>query len=321
MTIAFASTADHQDQQLYFEELAPNIYAATAEGDPNVLVIIGKSGIMVVDTTATPEMAQPVIDKIRDISDAPFKYVVLSHYHAVRTLGASAYDAQAIIASEGTFDLIKERGQQDYDSEFQRFPRLFRGVDSIPGLTWPSIVFEKKLQVFMDDLEVQILHLGKGHTKGDTVVWIPKYRIMFGGDAIDYRSTPYCGDAYLKEWRESLRAIRSLEPAILVPGRGAALQGKVNCSAAFDEMDEYLADVYEITGEGAKLGGLKEAFDYAYPRLKEKYGKWFIFEHCMPFSISRAFDENQGITEPRIWTAERDRELWQSVHQTAENNS
>lgn len=78
MTVAFASTADHQDQQLYFEAIAPNIYAATAEGDPNVLVIIGKSGIMVVDTTATPAMAQPVIEKIREISDAPFKYVVLS---------------------------------------------------------------------------------------------------------------------------------------------------------------------------------------------------------------------------------------------------
>ncbi|MFA5703630.1 MAG: MBL fold metallo-hydrolase [Advenella sp.] len=317
MTMAFASTADTKDQQLYFEAIAPNIYAATAEGDPNVLVIIGKSGIMVVDTTATPDMAQPVIDKIREVSDAPFKYVVLSHYHAVRTLGASAYGAEAIIASQGTFDLIKERGQQDYDSEYERFPRLFRGVDSIPGLTWPTIVFENKLQVFMDDLEVQVLHLGKGHTKGDTVVWIPKYKIMFGGDAIDYRSTPYCGDAYLKEWRESLRAIRNLGPETLVPGRGVAIRGADNCAEAFDEMDQYLADVYEITKEGAALGELKEAFDYAYPRLKEKYGHWFIFEHCIPFSISRAFDEARGIDEPRIWTAERDKELWRNVHQTA----
>jgi glyoxylase-like metal-dependent hydrolase (beta-lactamase superfamily II) len=74
-----------------------------------------------------------VIRRIREVTDKPIKYVVLSHYHAVRVLGASAYQAgEHIIASEDTLDLIKERGEQDKASEIGRFPRLFRNVESVP---------------------------------------------------------------------------------------------------------------------------------------------------------------------------------------------
>ncbi len=84
---------------------------------------------MVVDARATPAMAQELVDHIRTVTDKPIKYVVLTHYHAVRVMGASGYGAPNIIASQGTLDLIKERGQQDFDSEVQRFPRLFRDVE------------------------------------------------------------------------------------------------------------------------------------------------------------------------------------------------
>lgn len=314
MSVAFASTSDKKDQELHFNEVAPNVYAATAEGDPNVLVVIGKDGILVVDTTATPVSAQRVIERIRTVSQAPFRFVVLSHYHAVRTLGASAYDNASVIASQATYELIVERGEADFKSEYGRFPRLFRGAESIPGLTWPHIVFRDEITVYLDQTEVRIMHPGRGHTKGDTVVWLPQHKVLFGGDSIDYRSTPYCGDAYLKDWRETLRRVHALKPAVLVPGRGAAIKGAAACDEAFVEMDEYLKDVYQIVSDGARQGSLKAAFAYAYPRLKERYGSWFIFEHCIPFSISRAYDEVLGISEPRVWTAERDRELWAQVH-------
>jgi glyoxylase-like metal-dependent hydrolase (beta-lactamase superfamily II) len=314
MSVAFASTADQKDQDLHFDEVAPNVYAAVAEGDPNVLVVVGDDGILVVDTTATPVMAQRVIDKIRTVSQAPFRFVVLSHYHAVRVLGASAYGQASVVASQRTRDLIVERGQADYDSEYGRFPRLFQGADSIPGLTWPHVVFQDSLTLHVGKTEVQVLAPGRGHTSGDTVVWLPEHKVLFGGDSIDYHSTPYCGDAYIREWRQTLQSIRALGPEVLVPGRGAALLGKAACDEAFDEMDQYLKDVWDITAEGARAGSLKAAFAYAYPRLKERYGHWFIFEHCIPFTISRAYDEVNGIAEPRIWTAERDREMWAEVH-------
>ena len=130
---------------------------------------------MVIDTQATPVMAQDVIRRIREVTDKPISYVVLSHYHAVRVLGASGYEPEHVIASRDTYDLIVERGEADMKSEIERFPRLFRAVESVPGLTWPTIVFEKRHDARGSaSCSVEIMQLGRGHTKGDTVVWLPR---------------------------------------------------------------------------------------------------------------------------------------------------
>src|SRR5215510_5447449 len=141
----FASQADLAEKKVSFDKLTDHAYAYTAEGDPNTGIIVGDNAVLVADTQATPVMAQDVIRRIRAVTDKPIKYVVLTHYHAVRVLGASAYGAQEIIASQDTYDLIVERGEADMKSEIARFPRLFRAVESVPGLTWPTVVFEKRL--------------------------------------------------------------------------------------------------------------------------------------------------------------------------------
>ncbi|MGO4835069.1 MBL fold metallo-hydrolase, partial [Rhizobiaceae sp. 2RAB30] len=135
MTLAFASTADTAEKPTSFTEIGRDLWAFTAGGDPNSGVIIGDDCVMVVDAQATPSMARKVIDHVRSVTDKPIKYVVLSHYHALRTLGASAYGATEIVASDMCRGMIVERGEEDWASEFQRFPRLFRGHDEIPGLT------------------------------------------------------------------------------------------------------------------------------------------------------------------------------------------
>ena len=140
----FASTKDLADKNISFEELGPGLYGYTAEGDPNSGVVIGDDACLVVDAQATPDMARDVIARIRTVTDKPVKHVVLTHYHAVRVLGASGYEGAEIIASDVTRDMIVERGQQDMDSEIGRFPRLFRGKESIPGLTWPHITFHSE---------------------------------------------------------------------------------------------------------------------------------------------------------------------------------
>ena len=107
---------------------------------------IGDDAVMVIDTQATPVMAQDVIRRIREVTDKPIKYVVLTHYHAVRVLGASAYAARAHHRQPRTrCDLIVERGEQDKASEIGRFPRLFRSVESVPpGLTWPTLDLQRQ---------------------------------------------------------------------------------------------------------------------------------------------------------------------------------
>ena len=210
MSKAFASQADLAEKKVSFTKLSDNAYAYTAEGDPNSGVVVGDDAVMVLDTQATPVMAADVIRRIREVTDKPIKYVVLSHYHAVRVLGASAYGASEIIASEDTRDLIVERGAADMKSEIERFPRLFQSVETIPGLTWPTMTFKGEMTVWLGKIEVKLMQLGRGHTKGDTVAWLPQQKVLFSGDLVEYGATVYAGDAYFSDWPATLDRVEAL---------------------------------------------------------------------------------------------------------------
>jgi glyoxylase-like metal-dependent hydrolase (beta-lactamase superfamily II) len=314
-TKKFASHADLEVKKVSFDKLSDNAYAYTAEGDPNSGIIIGDDAVMVIDTQATPIMAQDVIRRVREVTDKPIKYVVLSHYHAVRVLGASAYGAEHIIASQDTYDLIVERGEQDKASEIGRFPRLFQNVESVPpGMTWPTITFKGEMTIWMGKLEVKLMQVGRGHTKGDTIAWLPSQKICFSGDLVEFDATPYAGDAYFEDWPATLDALAALKPAKLVPGRGAALQTPELVAAGLKGTREFVSDLYANVKAGALKGeDLKAVYKRTHAAMKPKYGHWVIFDHCMPFDVTRAYDLATGHKDPRIWTDVRDREMWEAL--------
>ena len=314
MSKAFASTGDMQEKVISFKEIGRDLYAFTAQGDPNSGIIIGDDGVIVIDAQATPVMAQQVIERVRKVTDKPIKYVVLSHYHAVRVLGASAYGAQQIIASDACRSMIAERGQEDWDSEYGRFPRLFRAAESVPGLTWPTLTFRERMTLYLGKRRVEIMHLGRAHTAGDIVAFVPDANVMFTGDIVEYKSACYCGDAHFNDWGNTLANIAAFEPEALVPGRGDALVGPNKVMDAIELTSDFIHDTYEPVRRGVARGAsLKECFDATTKAMRPKYGKWPIFEHCQPFNIARAYDEAQGIDTPRIWTAERDRAMWAAL--------
>ncbi len=309
---AFASTGDTAEKTVSFTEIGPDLYAYTAQGDPNSGIIVGDDGCIVIDAQATPAMAQDVIARVRTVTDKPIRYVVLTHYHAVRVLGASAYGAQGVVASDGTLALIRERGEQDKASEIGRFPRLFRGEDTIPpGLTWPNITFESGMTLFLGKREVNLFHLGAGHTAGDIVAWVPDAGVMFSGDLVEYHSACYCGDAHLRHWPDTLDEIRAFAPAALVPGRGDALTSPGQVAEALAMTRSFVTSLYGAAELSVARGrDLKETFQATRDAMDPAFGSFAIYEHCLPFNVSRAFDEASGIEHPRIWTAERDRQMW-----------
>ncbi len=315
MTKTFASQADLEEKKVTFTKLSANAYAYTAEGDPNTGVIVGDDAAMVIDTQATPVMAQDVIRHIRTVTDKPIKYVVLSHYHAVRVLGASAYKPQHIIASRDTYDLIVERGEADKASEIGRFPRLFQAVESVPaGMTWPTITFSGAMSIWLGKLEVQLLQLGRGHTKGDTVAWLPEQKILFSGDLVEFDATPYAGDAYFQDWPKTLDRLAALEPRALVPGRGAALTTPQAVASGLAGTRGFIADVWNSVKAGVAAGkDLNAVYKETFAKLQPKYGHWVIFNHCMPFDVTRCYDEATKYPDPRIWTAQRDIEMWAAL--------
>lgn len=312
-TKTFASAADLEEKKVTFEQISEHAWAYTAEGDPNTGIIIGDDAVLVADTQATPAMAADVIRRIREVTDKPIKYVVLTHYHAVRVLGASAYQPQQILASQDTYDLIVERGEQDKASEIGRFPRLFQNLETVPaGLTWPTMTFTGKMTLWLGKLEVQLLQLGRGHTKGDTVVWLPKERAMLSGDLVEFDATPYAGDAYFQDWPQTLNNIAGLNPQALVPGRGPALRGEAQVQKGLQVTRDFISDVWASVKAGADAGrDLRKVYEETFAKLKPKYGEWVIFNHCMPFDVTRAYDEATSYPDPRIWTAERDRQMWE----------
>lgn len=313
---AFASHADTADKVVTFSAIGEGLYAYTAQGDPNTGIIIGDDSCMVIDAQATPLMAQDVIARVRAVTDKPVKYVLLSHYHAVRVLGASAYGASEIVAHEATRQLIVERGAEDMASEIGRFPRLFRGVDTVPGLTWPTVTFAGSLTLWLGKRRVEISHPGRGHTAGDTIAWVPDAGVMFSGDLVEYKSACYCGDAFLKEWPETIRRLAAFSPEALVPGRGDALVGTETVKAAMAGTSDFLGALYS-TAERAVAKGLtlKETAAEVRKVMDKPFGDHAIYEHCLPFNVSRAWDEARGIAWPRIWTDERDVAMWKALQE------
>lgn len=314
MTKGFASTGDMAEKTVSFDEIGPGLYAFTAEGDPNSGVIIGDDSVMVIEAQATPRLARKVIDRIRAVTDKPISHLVLTHYHAVRVLGASAYGAGQVIMSEKARAMVVERGQEDWDSEFGRFPRLFQGHEEIPGLTWPTTTFSDRMTVWLGNRRIDLMHLGRAHTAGDAVVWVPDSGVMFTGDIVEDHSACYCGDGHFRDWPETLAKIAAFDPGAIVPGRGAALVGRAAVDRAIASTADFVRSTYAPAARVAARGGsLKEAWEAVRAACDPKFSSYAIYEHCLPFNVARAWDEARGIDTPRIWTAERDRQMWAAL--------
>ncbi len=314
MAKAFASQSDMTEKKTSFTEIGDGLYAFTAEGDPNSGVIIGDDSVMVIEAQATPRLANKVIEEIRNVTDKPISHLVLTHYHAVRVLGASAYGAPQIIMSDTARSMVVERGQEDWDSEFQRFPRLFEGHESIPGLTWPTTTFSDMMTVYLGKRRVDIMHLGRAHTAGDAAIWVPDQEVMFTGDIVEYHSACYCGDGHFGDWGNTLDNIAAFDPVSIAPGRGDALVGRDMVAAAIESTRDFVESTYRPAAKVAAKGGtLKDAWDAVRAECDPKFADYAIYEHCLPFNVARAYDEARGIDTPRIWTAQRDIDMWDAL--------
>lgn len=314
---AFASSADLAEKAQTLEILADGVYALTAEGDPNIGAIEGEDFLVCFEALATPVAAAEWLAKLREHTDKPVRYLVLSHYHAVRVLGASAFDAEVIVAHENTRALVAERGKEDWESEFGRMPRLAKGADSVPGLTWPTLTFSDRLTIDLggDRGDLVLQYCGRGHTEGDLVAWLPRHKILYAGDLVEAEAALYTGDAFHRDWASStLDRVAAFGAETLIGGRGGVSRGRNEVDAAVAQTRHFLTTMLREVGAVQAAGGtLKEAFERTHAALTDRYGHWPIFEHCLPFDVSRLWDELSGIERPVAWTAERDREVWDQL--------
>ena len=161
---------------------------------------------------------------------------------------------------------------------------------------------------------VELMFLGRAHTAGDIVAFVPDEQVMFTGDIVEYHSACYCGDGHFNDWGGTLDRIAAFQPAAIAPGRGDALVGDEMVTSAIENTRDFVASTYRPAAMVAARGGtLKDAWDAVRKECDPKFADYAIYEHCLPFNVARAFDEAKGIDTPRIWTAERDIEMWNAL--------
>ncbi len=295
-------------------QVGRDCFAMRGHDGPNCGVIVGGDSVLVVGARPTPIMAAHLVALIAEKTDKPIKHVVLTHYHAEHTLGASGYHASDIIASDLTRNMIKERGEQDRDCAMARRPKMFVDPDSIHGLTWPSLTFATAMSVGLGRREARLMHLGRGHTMGDIVVWVPDADVMYCGDLVAPRGAAYCGDAHLKDWPATLERFGAFNIQTLVPATGDILRGADKVAAAVAITTEYVQDLAQTASQVVdRNGGLRSAYSAVRRQLDPKYGDEEGYERHLAHNVARAFDEASGIDHPKIWTLERDRELMTKI--------
>ena len=314
MSTSFASASDLDEQKATVETLAPGCYGFMSRHDPNCGFVVGDRAVLVVDTRATPTLARDLLAGIRSVTDRPVAWVFLSHYHAVRALGASVFTDATVVTTEGTRDWIRTRGQADFISERDRFPRLFRGVYEIPGLTMPDATFDGTMRIDLGGIEVELLGFGRAHTQGDAACWVPSRRVLYAGDLSENRCGVYAGDAYIRDWIETLTRLRPTPAEVMVAGRGPVVRGRDAVLGAIDGTSAFLSSLRDAVQTALDGGAdLKGCFQAAESAMRPVFGEWPLFGHVLPFDVARMHEELRGTEHPTIWTADRDKQLWQTL--------
>lgn len=289
-----------------FEQLGPGCYAYSADGCTNTGVVIGEKGILIVDAQATPAHADKVLEKVREISGKPVKQVVLTHFHADSTLGAPAFEAGEIVASDLTRRMMDTRGPEDIEISLQRQPDLFEDLPAGTGSSLPSMTIASSMSIDLGGLDVRLMHLGRGHTMGDLVVWVPASGVLYAGDLVQTSASPYCGDAHLADWPRALDRITAFRPAALMPGRGRVAASASAVANAVETTRDFVATLRDTATACVEQSmGLKDTLNTVEEALAPRFGSRTDFELHLPFSVARAYDEALGLDQPQIWTRER----------------
>ena len=127
-------------------------------------------------------------------------------------------------------------------------------------------------------------------------------------------SACYCGDGYFGEWGQTLDNVKAYDPQSVAPGRGDALVGREAVNEAIELTRDFVDSTYRpIAQVAARNGTLKDAWDACRDVCDPKFKDYAIYEHCLPFNVARAYDEARGIAHPRIWTAQRDLDMWEAL--------
>lgn len=256
LAVAFGVAAVAVPQELTLEEVAPGIYAVLSPpghlAAANAGVVVLEDAVLVIDTHMVPSAARELLTKVHSVTDLPVRYVVNTHWHPDHTQGNEAYRAafpsdvifvshdmtRADIAVLGVERLERDRRNLDEGPLRAELRRL--------ELVLPNLTFSQSLQLTVGSRVVQILYFGRGHTRGDAVVYLPRERVAFVGDLVT-GGPPFARDGFPIAWIETLRALRELDIDVLVAGHGGIWRG----TQVLSDRIRFLEHVASVVRAGA----------------------------------------------------------------------
>lgn len=225
-------------------KIADNVYsyADVKHGTPansfgaNAGIIIGKDGIIVVDTLVSAREAQRFINDIRKVSDKPFKYVINTHYHLDHTFGNAEFEKLGAIIISHEYDRINLQNNGEAVLKNAAAYGLTEGDMEGTKLAYPSLTFPYRMYITAGSQEVALIYPGPSHTSGSIMVYLPDKKILFAGDILFTGYHPFLAEGDMKSWTRVLDSIMSMDVDIIIPGHGP-VSGKKDLK----EMKEYLA--------------------------------------------------------------------------------
>jgi glyoxylase-like metal-dependent hydrolase (beta-lactamase superfamily II) len=278
--------------------LAPEGRTGTVQG--NSLVVIGKAAVLVVDTGQFPELTKRMIADIRKLTDRPVRYVVNTHWHGDHLLGNRTYreafpgvsivnHVETARLADKAYATFVEKSQKEFPTyvsdmraavargtrksgkaltsdEKEYFTRqaneLEAAIGQLPQMAYlaPDVLFTQEVDFDLGGRQVRVLHLGRGNTGGDTVVFVPDAKVAAAGDLVVY-PTPYSFGSWLEEWTATLGKLKALGASQVVPGHGPVLKDDAYVDTLIELIGETRRQVAAAAKEGLSLEDARKRVD------------------------------------------------------------
>ena len=315
------------DARFDFQKVADGVWAAVASPaykvNCNTAIIENDDGLMVVDTHSKPSAARVIVERLRQMSSKPVRYVVNTHFHWDHWHGnevyPQAYPDAEIVTNHLTREAMVKKGLKRIQDHVRQVPaeitkleadvaaargdartklendlRLARAyLAEVKGLrpALPTLAFEQTMKLYRRDREIHLLHLGRAHTEGDVFVYLPKEKVVITGDAM-IGWTPYMGDGYPEDWAGTLDRLAALDFTHIIMGHGDP------CGRDWLEVFRgYVHDVVEAVrrevAAGATLDEVKQRVPAAlagtYEKPFSKYGDYRPWRTGILANIERTY--------------------------------
>lgn len=266
--------------------------------ESNSLVVIGDDGVLVLDANRTPATARAVIAEVRKLTDKPVRYVVNSHWHDDHIFGNQSYREAfpqvEFVAHRNTREDMEKLAFPHIQSGIDRFTKATADAESqlstgtkpngekltekeraqlseelkvykdyLPKikeirLVLPTITFEQRLTLHMGGREIQILYFGRGNTRGDVAVYLPRERVLATGDLLVH-PVPFAYGSFLGEWIQGMKKLRELDAAVIVPGHGPLMRDKEYLDAVIALLESVTSQAQDAVRRGLTLEETRKA--------------------------------------------------------------